>query len=86
MESVIINDRGQITLPIFLMEKMGLTKGDEIFLIEENGRFVLQNTEPDALTRLQDLMEGEAERVGWKTPEDVADYMKKRRYERNKQV
>jgi len=86
MESVRIDDRGQITLPIFLMEKMGLTKGDEIFFYEENGRFVIQNTEPDALTRLQDLMEGEAERVGWKNTDDIASYMKKRRYERNKPV
>ena len=84
MQPVVVSSKGQITIPSEVLQNMGISTGDKIFFIEENGRYLIQNRPPDALTRLQDLMEGEAERVGWKTPDDIANYMKERRKIRSK--
>jgi AbrB family looped-hinge helix DNA binding protein len=79
MEVAKVSSKGQITIPRDLRVKMDLKKGDKILFFEENGKIFLRNSVSIALKNIQDSMEGEAERAGFKNPEDVTKYIKSRR-------
>jgi len=85
MESVRVNDSGQITLPPDIMEKMGIGRGDELFLCKKNGMYVLQPSSEDPLKKLQELCKGMADELGLKTEEDVIRFSKEVRKKRAKQ-
>ena len=84
MEIAKITSKGQVTIPRDIRVKMDLKKGDKILFFEENGRYFLQNSASIALKKLQDIMKGEAEKVGFNDPDDVVKYIKSRRKIRNK--
>jgi len=81
MESVRVNEQGQIIVPQMFTEEIGLRKGEEIQLLKRNGYFIAKPTSIDPWKELQKLMEGEAERVGWNTDEDVVQFIKELRKE-----
>jgi len=83
MEVARITSKGQITIPRDIRVKMDLKKGDKILFFEENGKYFLKNSASIALKNIQETMKGEAERVGFNTPEDVVKYIKSRRKLRN---
>ena len=64
-----------------IMEKMGIESGGEVYFYEEGGRFVIHNSDRDPLDVIQEAFRGEAEKVGWKTEEDVVNYIKELRKE-----
>ena len=82
MELAKITAKGQITIPIHLRKKLNLKDGDKVIFIEENGRVVMENSTRVALREVQDAFEGEAERLGLKTEEDVVDLVKQIRKEK----
>ena len=84
MEIARITSKGQVTIPRDIRVKMDLKKGDKVLFFEENGRYFLQNSASIALKNIQDIMKGEAERVGFNDTDDVVKYIKSRRKTRNK--
>ena len=84
MEVAKITSKGQVTIPRDIRVKMDLKKGDKLLFFEENGKYFLQNSASVALKNFQDIMKGEAERVGLNDPDDVVKYIKSRRKTRNK--
>ena len=84
MEVARITSKGQVTIPRDIRVKMDLKKGDKILFFEENGKYFLQNSASIALKNIQDIMKGEAEKVGFNDPDDVVKYIKSRRKTRNK--
>ena len=84
MEVAKVTSKGQVTIPRDIRVKMDLKKGDKILFFEENGKYFLQNSASIALKKIQDIMKGEAERVGFNDPDDVVKYIKSRRKTRNK--
>ena len=84
MELAKITSKGQITIPKDIREKMNLETGDKIVFYEENDKFFLQNSNTIALTEFQKAMEGAAEEAGFKSPDDVMDYIKELRKSRKK--
>jgi len=58
--------------------------GDKVIFIEENGRVIIENAAMIALKSAQDAFEGEADRVGIKTEQDVVDMVKQVRGNRKK--
>jgi len=84
MEVAKVTSKGQVTIPRDIRVKMDLKKGDKILFFEENGKYFLQNSASIALKKIQDIMRGEAERVGFNDPDDVVKYIKSRRKTRNK--
>jgi AbrB family looped-hinge helix DNA binding protein len=84
MEVAKVTSKGQITIPRDIRVKMELKKGDKILFFEENGKYFLLNSASIALKSIQDSMKGEAERAGFKNPDDVVKYIKSRRKIRNK--
>jgi AbrB family looped-hinge helix DNA binding protein len=85
MELAKITTRGQVCLPIEIRRKLKVREGDKIVFLEENGKIVVENAARMAFVRIQDAFEGEAERLGLKTEQDVVDMVKEVRRKAKKQ-
>ena len=81
MDLAKITTKGQITIPIHIRKKLNLKDGDKVIFLEENGRVVMENSTKVALREVRDAFEGEAERLGLETEEDVVDLIKQFRKE-----
>lgn len=84
MELAKITTRGQITIPLEIRRKLGVKDGDKVVFLEQDGRIVVENAVNLALKEAQSAFAGEAERLGLKTEQDVADMVKEIRLERNR--
>jgi len=85
MEVARVTSKGQITIPRDVREKMNIKKGDKILFFEDNGKYYFQNSVSvsiKALEDFQDIMKGEAEKAGFKDPDDVVNYIKSLRKEK----
>lgn len=82
MELAKVTSKGQITIPIEIRRKLGIKEGSKVLFLEEAGRIYLANSSMEALREAQIAFAGEAERVGWKTEEDVAALVREVRKER----
>lgn len=82
MELAKVTSKGQITIPIDIRKKLGVKEGDKILFIEEAGRVIMMNSSMDALRKAQTAFAGEAERLGLKDEQDVADLVSELRRER----
>ena len=81
MEVAKISNKGQITIPINVREKLNLKSGDKIVIQEENGRFYFDNAARVAFMRVEKAFEGEAAKAGFKDEEDMQSYMREIRKE-----
>ena len=81
MEVAKISSKGQITIPVSIRKKLKLKTGDKIVIFEENGRFYIENSAMLAFKRAEEAFAGEATRAGFKTEEDMQDYMREIRKE-----
>lgn len=82
MELAKVTSKGQITIPIDIRRKLGIKEGDKILFVEEQGRVIMMNSSMNALQRAQAAFAGEAERLGLKDEQDVADLVSELRRER----
>lgn len=82
MELAKVTSKGQITIPIDIRKKLGVKEGDKILFVEEQGRIIMMNSSMDALRKAQAAFAGEAERLGLKDEQDVADLVSELRRER----
>jgi len=76
-----VMSKGQITLPVDMRRSLGLSTGDRVALIYENNRIVMMNPAIHALEEFQKAMEGEAEKVGLTSEEDIIELCRDIRYE-----
>ena len=81
MEVAKISSKGQITIPVSVREKLKLKAGDKVLILEENGRFYMENSAMVAFSRVAERFAGEAQKAGFKTEEEMQDYMKEIRQE-----
>ena len=81
MDMARLSSKGQITIPAVIRRKLGLREGDKVVFAEQSGNIVILNANRMAWEELQDAFSGEAERVGWKSEEDVVNYCKEIRHE-----
>ncbi|MCL2065060.1 MAG: AbrB/MazE/SpoVT family DNA-binding domain-containing protein [Candidatus Cloacimonetes bacterium] len=58
---------------------MSLKSADKSFYYEECGKFVLQNSNFEALQRFQKALDGAAQHAGLNSPDDVEKYIKEMR-------
>ena len=63
--------KGQITIPKDIREALGVSSGDRVTFIVENGSVRMVNSAVYAMQVLQREMAGEAERAGLTTDEEV---------------
>ena len=76
MELAKITAKGQITLPIALRRKLNLKEGGKVAFIDGQGGYFLVNPLMLAITGAQRAFEGEAERLGLQSEDDVVALVK----------
>ena len=81
METAIVSTDGRVIIPNEVVKELGLTVGDKVCFVKRNGDWVIKPNFKDSLKAIQDIMKGEAEKAGWKTEEDITEYMKEIRKE-----
>ena len=71
-DNVKLRARGQITLPKKFKEILGVEEGDTVTLIaDKQGNVYMANTTFYALKYMQDVMQGQAEKAGITSDEDI---------------
>ena len=76
-----VMSKGQITLPVDIRKNMRLSTGDRVALVYENDRVIMMNPAIYAMETLQKEMEGEAEKAGLTTEEDIIELCREIRSE-----
>ena len=73
--------KGQVTIPKDIREILGVSSGDRITFVVENGSVRVINSAIYAMQMLQAQMDGEAETAGIASDEDVMNLVKEVRAE-----
>lgn len=73
--------KGQVTIPKDIREILGVSNGDRITFVVENGNVRIINSAVYAMQMLQGQMNGEAEAAGITSDDDVMDLVKEIRAE-----
>lgn len=81
MDIAKLSSKGQITIPISVRNKLQLKTGDKIVILEENGRFYLENSALIAFNRVSKDFENSAKEAGFNTEDEMQEYMKELRRE-----
>ena len=86
MENVLVDNakvmaKGQITLPKDIRDALGVQTGDRVTLIRKDDQVIMMNAAIYAMKMLQTAMEGEAEKAGIKSDEDIATMITEMRTE-----
>ncbi|UTC65685.1 AbrB/MazE/SpoVT family DNA-binding domain-containing protein [Treponema sp. OMZ 788] len=79
MELAKVTSKGQITIPLTIRNLLGLKTGDKVFFEERRGKIYITNASQITLSNVQDQMQGEAEKAGFQTEDDVITYIKELR-------
>ena len=79
MELAKVTSKGQITIPLTIRNLLGLKTGDKVFFEESRGKVYITNASQITLANIQTQMQGEAEKAGFQTEEDVITYIKELR-------
>ena len=82
MEIAKVTSKGQITIPIDIRKRFGFQEGNKVLFVEDGNRVYLMNSTMNALKEAQKAFEGEAEKAGLYSEEDVIQMMKEFREER----
>ena len=73
--------KGQITIPKEIREKLGVVPGDKVMVIWDGERVSMMNPAIYAMKMLQKELEGEAEKLGLNTEEEIVRLCKEVRKE-----
>lgn len=84
MELAKVTTKGQITIPKSIRELLDLKEGSKIIFIKKGKDIVIQNSAMLALEKIQKAFDGEAERLGLETEDDVVEMIKEFRKNRKK--
>jgi len=81
MNLVKLSANGQITVPAEIRKFLGLKYGDKILLYKnKSGEIVLDNASANALFKVQNAMDGVAERLSLRDEDDVQRLVNEVRY------
>lgn len=86
--TVLVNDarvmsKGQVTIPKNIRAALGVSTGDRVTFIVENGSVRVINSAVYAMQKFQKQMAGEAETAGFTSEEDVSEWITESRREEN---
>lgn len=73
--------KGQITLPKDIREALGVQTGDRVTLIRKDNQVIMMNSAVYAMKMLQVAMDGEAEKAGLHSDDDVVEMLMEMRGE-----
>ena len=72
---------GQITIPTLIRRRLGIKDGDKLLFVEKPDGVIMINPTMMALEKIGNTFEGEAERLGLESEEDVVAMIKEVRRE-----
>jgi AbrB family looped-hinge helix DNA binding protein len=72
MEVAKVTSNGQITIPADIRRRLSIKDGDKVLFMDSDSGVLMFNSSMVALRQFQKDMEGEAEKAGLLTEEDVA--------------
>ncbi len=72
VDSAKVMAKGQITLPKDIRDALGVQTGDRVALIRQNDQVIMMNAAIYGMKMLQTAMQGEAEKAGISSDEDVS--------------
>lgn len=78
MDIAKISSKGQITIPADVRKALRLKPGSKVVIVEENGRYYLENQDNLALSAFEEIeeaMKGHAEKAGFENEEDLLAYL-----------
>lgn len=75
IDNVRVMPKGQIALPKEALASLGVDDGDNVTVITEQGRIMIMNSAVYSMKILQDGMEGESEKAGFYSEEDVCSFL-----------
>ena len=78
-----VMSKGQVTIPKNVRAALGIDTGDRVTFIVEGNNVRVVNSAVYALMRFQEQMNGEAEKAGLLSEEDVAEWITSSRREEN---
>lgn len=78
-----VMSKGQVTIPKNIRAALGVSTGDRVTFIVENGNVKVINSAIYAMQQFQSQMKGEAEKAGFSSEEDIAEWITKTRREDN---
>lgn len=84
MELAKVTSKGQITIPKEIRDILKIKEGSKVLFFRQGDEVVIKNAAMIALEKIQKEFEGEAERLGLETEEDVVKLIKEFRKERKK--
>lgn len=84
MELAKVTTKGQITIPKSIRELLDLKEGSKIIFIQKGKDIVIQNSAMLALEKIQKAFDGESERLGLETEDDVVEMIKEFRKNRKR--
>lgn len=76
-----VMSKGQVTIPKDVRDILGISSGDRVTFVVENGNVRIINSAVYAMQMIQKQMEGEAERNGLTSDDLVMDMVKEVRAE-----
>ena len=76
-----VMSNGQVVLPKDVREVLGIGSGGQVALVCKDNQVVMMNPVLYAMSVLQEGMEGEFEKAGLHTDDDVMDLVREIRYE-----
>ena len=87
-ENILVNDarvmsKGQVTIPKNIRAALGVSTGDRVTFIVENGSVRIINSAVYAMQKFQEQMKGQAASAGFTSEEDVANWITDSRREEN---
>ena len=87
-ENILINDarvmsKGQVTIPKNIRAALGVSTGDRVTFIVENGSVRIINSAVYAMQKFQEQMKGQAALAGLASEEDIANWITSSRREEN---
>ena len=87
-ENILINDarvmsKGQVTIPKNIRAALGVSTGDRVTFIVENGSVRIINSAVYAMQKFQEQMKGQAALAGVASEEDIANWITSSRQEEN---
>ena len=82
MELAKVTYKGQITIPLEIRKMLNLKEGSKVLFFKKGDEVVIKNSAMLALEEVQEAFEGEAERLGLISEDDVVELVKKHRKER----
>lgn len=90
VDTVFVNDarvmsKGQVTIPKNVRTALGIEAGDRVTFIVDDTNVRIVNSAVYALMRLQEQMKGEAEKAGFQSEDDIAEWITDSRREENAQ-